>query len=390
MYYYNHSSQKASDWIRFSCAFLFCAFTFSYLYFMLGDVLAQAQHAFSHGATTYSQFMGATIITIILILLQALVARLTNLSSRWYALSYFPSFLTLSVIASINKNAIEDFTFGAWLWLFPLLLIVYGFVIRIVKRIGNRGYDDDDFGSGKSKWTNYLILLIMILLTGNLQKATDVDMYEMKVEQEIIDEDNEEAAQVGILSLASSPRLNNLRAFALAQMGQLGEHLFDYPQEFGNKGLLDLSDTLRSERINSMTICGALDFSISSVNKTLNNYLNEVLVNDSDRTSPLVRDYCLANALLNKDINSFSKIFSEYYKTDSITIAELPKAYKEALLIESSQISFDSLNNFSDTITLKTYNDYQKLCEEYTDNTERYNYTRRQFGTTFIWYFFNR
>ena len=52
--------------------------------------------------------------------------------SELYVLSYLPSFLLLSVITSVNIDAFRDFTFGEWIWVFPLVLVLYFILILFI------------------------------------------------------------------------------------------------------------------------------------------------------------------------------------------------------------------------------------------------------------------
>ena len=65
--------------VRITSAACFLIFTFLYLYNYQTDVLAMAQHVLSDGKTYYVPFVGASLITILLSLLQLLIARFLQL-----------------------------------------------------------------------------------------------------------------------------------------------------------------------------------------------------------------------------------------------------------------------------------------------------------------------
>ena len=389
---YNYSNQKlpqrTSDMITMLCLASFCLFSFCYLLCMKGDLLAEAQFAFSHGVTHYSHFFGALMITIILMLIQMLTLKMTGLSGKLYALTFLPSFLFLIVVTSVNKNVFGDFTFGSWVWVIPLVLVLYVIAVSVIKQLAFHfsTYDDDSHAS-KHLWPNFLIMLVMMLICGSIQNVNDVDMYELKVEEELLDADYEDAARIGQEALSTSPRLNQLRCFALANLGKLGDDMLNYPQPYKGDGLIDLTDTFSYERINSRDVCAAIgSYSGKSV-KTVSRYLDLVLDADKDRTNTMIRDYYLCNKLLNNDLQGFLNVMHQYYALkDSFLVTDLPRLYKEALVIEASAIGEDSLNNFCDSVALQTYRDYTALCKEYESETQRYNYTRRRFSNTFYWY----
>lgn len=380
--------QRTTDLITLSCGAFFALFCFFYLYFMQGDLLAEAQFAFSNGVTHYSHFFGALMITVILMLIQFLVARFSHLSGRTYALTFFPSFLLLTVLASVNKGTFEEFSFGKWVWVVPLTLIIFCATVTIINQLAYRmsGYDDDNHAS-KYLWPNYLTMLVMMLLCGSVHNATDVDMMELKAEDEILDGDYEDAANVGREALATSPRLNQLRCYALAKTGQLGESMLDYPQAYKGQGLIDLTDTFSYERFNSRDVCIALGIHCGSSVKTTDRYLDFALQNDTMNQRKMVGDYYLCNKLLENNLTAFLEVLPKYYNVpDSVTVMELPKLYRQALLLQAMNISEDSMNNFCDTLTLQVYRDYKAMRKEYENETERYNYTRRAFGNTYFWY----
>ena len=109
--------------MRVICTIVFLLFTFCYLYFYQNDILAVEQHVLSCGKTHYNRILGAILITVILYFLQLGVFALTGLRKRTHAMTYLPSFVLLLFITAVSPRIAEGFSFGAWLWLFPLILI---------------------------------------------------------------------------------------------------------------------------------------------------------------------------------------------------------------------------------------------------------------------------
>ena len=67
---YNHPQiQKAVDIIHIVVGFLFCLFSFLYLWKVQGGVIGMAQHVLSGGQTVYSPLVGAIVLTIALFVL---------------------------------------------------------------------------------------------------------------------------------------------------------------------------------------------------------------------------------------------------------------------------------------------------------------------------------
>ena len=87
--------------MQIACAIIFITFTYVYLAFYQADVLAVAQHVFSGGLTNYSYTLAPLLITLVLYLLQVGVYAVTRVKRRFHGLTYFPSFLILTMITDI-------------------------------------------------------------------------------------------------------------------------------------------------------------------------------------------------------------------------------------------------------------------------------------------------
>ena len=395
---YNNIPQRTNDLVRVSCAALFCLFSFVYLYMIQGDLLANAQYALSGGVTHYSQFFGAVMITFILWLVQFLTARFTGLNGRTYALTYFPSFLLLTFITSVNKAVFTDFTIGVWAWVLPVCVVVYAMVVFVVKNISEQMYVDYDNHASASLWPNYVVMLVMMLVTGGIHNTPDVELYEMKAETKILAEDYNDAYATGEEALETSQRLTMLRNFALAQDGQLGERLFDYPQPYGIGGLIDMDDTLTYEEFNVRHLTAQLGLCCDSTEwSSVEDYLARLFERDTMKTNRVIGDYVICANLLRRDMAGFLGKLRVYYPKDSVSTIDLPRAYREALIVEADSIGDDSLNSFADTLMLQNYRDYLDMRDGRTeigdgrvdagDETARANYLRRKFGKTLFWYF---
>ncbi|MCM1311899.1 MAG: DUF6057 family protein [Bacteroides sp.] len=342
--------------------------------------MAEAQFVFSNGVTTYSILFGALVITVVLQILQWLVCLIfKGFPDKWYAISYFPSFLFFSIITDVNRNVFDSFSWGSWKWFAPLALLLFVLFALFIKK--RSGAEDSSSLISMSLWPNFLILLVMILCTGSIPSTTDVYHYELKTERLIMSGEYEEACKVGAKSLASSRRLTELRAYALAARGELGEKLFDFPQYYGANGLLDVCDSLGHYRFDCRDICASLGFRCGKSVKTFGRYIELAVAADTLQRQPL-GDYYLCSLLLDKDLSTFEKELSRYYAPDQF----LPKAYKEALLI-NYDMSSDSIPQYADTVLLAGLREYRQMKEELSDARERVNRTRRKFGKTYWWYY---
>ena len=370
-------------------------FSFCYLFFLKGEILAEAQYVYSHGTTSYHLFMGAVIITVMLQIIQWIVGMLSKLPPRWHALSYLPSILLLAILTDVNKDAIIQFTFGEWVWMAPLILAAYVVAVIIIRRVDAESFFYEDIRT--VLYPNYIILFVLILVAGSIPQTTDVYHYELKAERLILEGDYEAAARVGERSLRSSARLTQLRMYALSRQGLLAERLFEYPQHYASQGLLDVTDTLSFYRFNAQDICLHLGaFCGKSIHSTERYY--QLMLADSIWNQHLV-DYYLCSLLLDRRLKAFRQQLPLYYNlADSIPHAydRLPKAYREALLLVGDPasalagkvvIGADTLVTFADADMVAQFRDYHELKAEYKDQRVRINKTHREFGKTYWWYY---
>ena len=373
---YSTSHQKTAGFIRYSCALLFMLFSFCYLFFLQGEILAEAQFVYSKGVTSYDILIGAIIITVILQIVQWIVSMLSRLPSRAHALSYLPSMLLLAMLTDVNEEAIEHFSFGAWVWVTPCILVAYILLVIFVKKVDHDN-SVDSRGIKSQIYPNFVILFLLILCVGAIPQTTDVYHYELKTERLILAKDYEGAAAVGKKSLRATARLTQLRMYALSKQDLLAENLFDYPQYYGSKGLLDIADTSSLERFTTQDICFHLGAFCGKSIQTADRYYR-LMLGDSI-CNQHTADYYLCSLLLDKKLPEFLRQLPRYYDlSDSIVYESLPRAYREALLQTGKKTDFD---------TDARFRDYNELKASLKDETERINKTHREFGNTYWWYY---
>lgn len=371
--------------IRYSCGFLFVSFCFCYLYFLRGDVLAQVQHVLSNGLTSYSVTVGAIIITFLLAILQWVVDKFVRLPDKYYAVTYIPSFIALAMLIDMDQNMDGEFVWGVWKWLMPLLLFVWVFLIVLIKEM-YRAVDTIQATLQSQLKVNYLILLCLIIATGSVSSTPAVEQYVLKTERMLLSKDYESAAGVGVKSLDANARLTQLRMYALSKQGLLADSMFSYPQNFGSKGLLDIHDTVKSNRFPMQNIEFYLGAFCGNTIRSTRRYLERLAIEDSVLHTSQSEQYLMCFHLLNKDINEFNKVLHHVYG-DTIT-ATLPRAYQEAIIMQH-EYTPDSLPIYINKEYVERYESYKSLRVTLLDDKERRNLTRREYGNTYWWYFEN-
>lgn len=387
MNYNNPVPERTRGVIRFTLSLLFILYTFFYLYRIQGDLLAEAQFVFSKGVTTYHTLIGALIITAVLSLLQWIVNLVTRVPNRWYALTFFPSFLTLTVITDINTEIFDNFSFGVWTWIYPILMVLSIVFMFVISHMPLGGSDNADNTMARFLWPNYLTFAAMIAVSASIQGTNDVYHYELRAETLILEGKYKEATEVGATSLATSPRLTELRAFALSKEDQLAERLFTYPLDSVGKQLILIGDSLSHRRFSYQDICKELGALCGNSIHTCERYLSLVIGNDTlkQRGGKQLNDYFLCTKLLEKDLSVFADtLMNTYIFTDTVTnkYIHLPRAYREAALLAQNY-----LIDYIDEEMEEKYNAYCELRDAYAHPLERKNYLRRQFGDTYWWYY---
>lgn len=364
--------QKTSGVIRHSCSLLFVLFIFCYIYFIQGEVLAEAQYVFSKGLTRYSLLPGALILTGVAKVIQWLVTLFVTPPQRFHALTYVPSFV---FIISILWTAMLPVEANDMIPLkLSLLMLVVGAIVVLIlfyfigKLKEDKSYEDIAWGL----WQNAMILMLMMVFTGAVTCTTDTTYYELQTERHILMGEYEKATDVARKSLKVTRRHTNLRMYALSKQGMLAECIFDYPQDFGGEGLLSLADTSSMFRFGSKKIEQRLGAFAGDNIKSPLRYLEIVNGNDTLRTSTTM-DYHLCYLLLERNLTEFSRLLS-VYGYDSVP---LPKAYREAVTL----IENDS--------TDERYMNYLSQKAEITDPLQRANFARRYFGDTY-WYYYEK
>lgn len=385
----NHNNpipQSTSRVISIFCGVLFFVFCFSYIFCMEGDLLAQAQYVFAKGVTSYNDFIGALIIAAVLKCVQSGVGKLTKLSGCWYALSYFPSFLILAVITSVNQDTIDDFTFSGWYWAVPLLLGLFVLLVVLIHRFQPSSIIDGDYSIFRYLWPNFLTLMVMILLCCACHTADDSYQYELHAERLILKGKFNDAALVGRKSYVKNKRLNCLRYYALVRQGKLADHLFDYPTDEDSELLIDLTDTNSLQhQFTTRDICAYLGAIPNKFVTSPTQYFEYMLKVDSLPDVKAVTDYYLCSLLMDRDLNTFYRKLPHYYSCQSDESKKsLPRIFKEALIISKRYNGRENL--FPDERTRKEYEDYRQISMMQADLTKRANLLRRKYGNTLWWY----
>ena len=379
MNFNNPNTKNSTAVIRAVCAIVFCIFTFVYLYFYQADVLAVGQHVLSGGATHYDRMIGCVIITFSLLLLQIGVYVLFRLDKHCHALTYFPSLLLLTVITDVSQDIDRGFSFGAWLWVFPLLLLLWGGLSIFVRnyqmysRVSSYGI------FSRAMWSNMSIMTLLFLFTGLASNGNAVFHYRMKAEKCLLEGNYGEALAVGMKSLETDDNLTMIRVYALAREGMLGEKLFTYPVEGTSDDMLPYSGDARCMMYPNDSIYRFIGAKPSGRFRAIP-YMKALL--RLGMATQAVKDYILCGYLIDRDLDSFAHALPEFYEVDD----KLPKHYREALTLYTHLRSKPYIiyhNSVMDT----DFSDLQALERKYKTEAARSVAVNEMYAGTYWWYY---
>lgn len=379
---YNNRQNGNGALAKILCAAAFILFTFIYLYFFQADLLAMMQHVLSGGQTHYNRTVGAVLITLLLLLLQVGVRKLTSLSGVFHALTYFPSLVMLTLLTGVDNNFASDHSFGLWLWLSPLLLLIFAGIVWILRSNGLTG-SGYYFKNSQPRilWVNLLLLVLQFVMVCGGGNTDEVFHYRLRMEQLLINGEYDKALTVGEKSLNADKSLTMLRAYALSRNKQLGERLFEYPVEGGSDALLPDGKDVQSIILPANSITKNLGIRKKGKMETMA-YLQ--YLERSGLAMKSVTDYILCGYLLDKNLDAFVREVKKKYNIASPT---LPKYYREALTLYTHTRSNPSMVYHNEVLDAD-YSDFQALEKKYADKAECAAYVRDTYGNTYWCYYF--
>ena len=381
---FNHPSKGGSTIVtRTVCAIVFMIFSFCWLYFFQADLLAVAQHVLSHGQTTYNPLVGAIVITLVLYLLQLGVYAFTRLSKRFHALTYVPSFLLLALLSHVEPDAHQHLSFGIWVWLTPLLFLLWIGAIAIARTI--QPYEDDRTGWLLSRrvWVNLLILSVMMLVVTLAANSNAVFHFRAHAETALLHNDVDEALRVGKSSQETDASLTMLRAYALSLKGQLGDRLFHYPVAGNSDDLLLVGTNSSTLNSNLTTLIHRHLGALPRQGMNGRHYLRNLQI--GKQATAAVADYQLCADLIDRDLDAFAADITKYYQFSDST-AELPRHYREALVLYNRQRAHPSLV-YHDAVVEEDYEDLLQLEAQYQEPSARMNQVREKYQNSY-WYYY--
>jgi len=355
--------------MHFACAIVFIVFTYLYLDFYQGDVLAVAQHVLSDGKTDYSYTFAPILITLVLFLLQVGTYAATHVSRSYHALTYFPSFLVLTLITDIPNDVDVHHSLGGWWIVLPLCLAAWGAAIWVIRQLEPIQQEPHSYGwLSEYMWVNLLQMVAMALLVTFVASNDRLFHERMRMEGLMKQHKYEQALEVGEQSLQTDSSLTMLRIASLQLTGQLGSRLFTYPLVGGSKAMMPDSITVKS-----------LMWRVPRWMQKPSPWMQE-----RHLKYKIPVDYQLCALLLDKQLDKFVVTVGRYY---DIRSPKLPTHYKEALTLYTHRRT-RTLIEYHENVMDTDFQDYQQLDHKYANEQEKLNAMRDTYGNTY-WYYYD-
>ena len=379
------SSTKIQNTIsRGVCTFVFTLFTFFYLYYYQADLLTVMQHVFSKGQTHYNHFIGAVLITLVLLILQAGVAKMFGKMKIVWALTFVPSAFCLSWLTDVRLSADDgQLEFGVWAYVLPFALAAYALLVWGSKASGL----SDALGkmltnSVRNVWISLLVVLLSILLvcfSGNNDKVYHARIH---AEQCIIDGDNNGAlAVLRGCDGRGDGNFTMLTAYALAREHKLPECLFEYQLGGGSRAMMPDGYAVKFEMLPDSSFYSFLGGCYVQRMSTMR-YLD--YQRRHRRLNRIAIDYLLCAYLIDRNLDAFAANITKYYSVAD-TVA-LPKHYREALMLYTHMRSTPRVI-YKNSVVEADFQDYQKLEKSISGVCERKTALRETYGNTY-WYYY--
>lgn len=230
-----HTRQIASL-VPFVCSLVFACFCFCYLYLFQADYLAQFQYHFSHGETTYQPLIGASLITLLLVLLGLFVHRIIRWPLRFAALAWFPSAFLLTAITSVRLPELPDYSTGTpWVAMAVALVV---FVLCTILCCMHPDATGERSALSSYLSSNLLVLSLLLFMTGVLGYSSEVGHRELRMGRFVHEGKYADVAYCCHDTADITYRLYSLRAAGLALDGALADRLFEFPVPAGVSTLM--------------------------------------------------------------------------------------------------------------------------------------------------------
>ena len=377
--------------LKVSCSILFCLFTFFYIYSYQCDVISYGQMVLSEGKTHFDRTIGSLLLTVALYLVHLFVSGVVRPHDRYVALTYFPSLLVLTFVTDIPEDMDEVFSLGDWVWIGPLLLLLYAALVWFLHQWSAR------WTSGSSSffhdlWVNLSILALMFFLVCSVSNSDERFHRQLRMERFTIDGDYDdvmdEMAEVG----EAEGSFTLLSAFALSQQSLLGERFFEYPVSQGSTAIHPGNSTSKTYFVPREVMMMAYsitywknDYELTGLlmDRRLKDFAQRVKSCYNDSVMP--KHYREAMAIFRQSEDA--KVLAR--QEEAAMKEEMEKARKERRSGRAKKVKKKEKTIFpEDSIMSARYDTYRLLLQSSSDKRVVYNLSRKYFHDTY-WHYYH-
>ena len=371
----NIKYKKTTRIIKMMCGLLFSIYSFVFIFFFQDYLLEALHFSLAHGKTSYAPLSTAIILTVLLLLIALAISKIMRIKGRWEALSYAPSFLILSSFADISRNVYIDYSSNkVWIYMVAIAAIIG--LLYMMKELLHASEKIYNSTTGIYNLNIFFILLFSIISL-TISNTNSTFHNELKIEHMIRCDKYSEALKVGKRCENPSRTMTALRNLTLCKTGEMGNQLFEYPQNYGSQGLFFDNDSTKTLRYTNDSISYMLSIN-KSFNKTNGIRLNRLCVNDSSKTE--LKDYYLAQLLLDKELKLFSEALTRLKIDGNKRYYLQAKAMCKILYPETKCTPADSTY-------IAEYQKYLDEKSEWENPKEEYKEMKYRYGTTYWWYY---
>ncbi len=371
----NNTPQRAGVILRL----LFAVYLFFYFFRSQDAAIALGQHRLSGGQTEWHPLIGAIVLTALLMLLEDFVGRCFRFKAPLRALTFFPSALFAVLITTpAAEHPVGTYIASGVLTLIWLIIYVVG-----LRRKSAKNAIPTHTVKSSLHFPHTLTFFLIAFYMGVCGTCTDLMNFEVNATRDIAAGNYADALKHGEKSLATSPRLTALRAFAGCQVPGGTSNIFScFPLPEGGSELLLIQ---RNDTVESLFRPDSL---YSYLRKGILPRQGQTLTY-FERAAKLQpkgagRDYWLCALLLDRNLERFAKELPQYYApTDS---TELPLHYAEAILLYS-HLQSKECPYLTDSTIIERYANFKVTEAECLPKETRRNQLWRDFGKTYWWYY---
>lgn len=376
----NAGEKRLQNFVTTFCALFFALFSFTFVAVYKSPLLQIVYDNVATGRLEYDGWVVSGILTAILVGLALWMNRFAKFQREWTAMAFLPSAFILAFVTDIDRSIFTgEKSYAVWGWVLLISLFLYLFLSFVLHRVLFEKIKNPTMVANRIVWRNLILFVLLFAGVGALSGGDRSFMCEA-IQYCLFKEGNvDEAVLVGKHYTSASQELTAQSAFLLSLKGELGDKIFEYPNNFGAEGLLP--SVKQSSPIASDTIYAHIGFERER-GETALNYLVRAAGDDSSQLT--AREYYLVALLAECRLVDFvDKVFEYYNMGDYV---DMPKHYKEALLLYSYVVQDSGLPD-ADAAMLSSFEalvkELKKSGSAIFDDMRCYS----QYGSTYWWYY---